>query len=152
MQTRIKLPRKAHLSRKTAIVAGCTRFGAELALRLDTAGYPVVVVDPQKLALDQLDRSFSGLVVQGEAIDPDVLSQCAVNEAGMLLSVFDDDATNLLVGRIAKTIFHVPEVQVRLENGSNRAILSGTGIHVICPPEILSTMVLADLKMLEVTA
>ena len=152
MQTRVHMTQNNHPSKKTVIVAGCTRLGAELALRMDTNGYPVVVVDPQKLALDQLDRSFGGIVVQGEATDPDVLLQCAVKEAGLLFSVFDDDATNLLVGRIAKTIFHVPFVQIRLENASNRSILAGTGIDVICPAEILSTQIMADLKMLEVTA
>lgn len=135
---------------KLVIIAGCSRLGAELALRFNSAGYSVIVVDPNQSALAQLNSSFGGVAFEGEASDPEILKRCSVDEAGMLFAVTDDDATNLLIGKMAETIFHVPEVHIRLESGSNRAALAGSKIQVICPPEILASHILDDIRRLEV--
>lgn len=132
------------------IIAGCSRLGSELANRFNSAGYSVIVVDPDKSALTQLNSTFGGVAFEGEASDPEILQRCSIGEAGMLFAVFDDDATNLLIGKMADTIFHVPEVHIRLESGSNRASLAGSGIHVICPPEILASHILENIRRLEV--
>lgn len=137
-------------SAKPVIIAGCSRLGAELALRFNSAGYSVIVIDPDKTALARLNSTFGGVAFEGEASDPEILQRCAVHEAGMLFAVFENDATNLLIGKMAETIFRVPEIRIRLDNGCNRASLTGSRIQVICPPEILASHVLEDLHRLEV--
>lgn len=132
--------------RRSAIVTGCSWIGAEMACRLSVAGYPVIVVDNDKAALARLPGTFGGIILEADPTDPAVLEQCHIREASLLMSLFIDDAVNILIGKIAETIYHVPDIRIMILDGSHRATLTGSAIQVISPSESLSTLIMADLK------
>ena len=132
-------------ARHLTIVAGSTALGAELAQQMSVAGYPVLVIDSSKAALARLGLGFGGIQFEGDATNPEILKQCSIDNAALLLALFEDDATNLLVGRIAEAMFRVPDVRILLANGSNRSALAGSSIRTICPVEILSAWIIRDL-------
>jgi len=131
---------------KLVIIAGCTPFGIELAHQLYSADYAVIVIDPDQSALDQLGERFGGISYKGEATNPAILEQCRVADASHLIAVFNDDAVNILIGKMADTVFHVPDVKILLGNGGNRISIAGSAIKTICAPEILAQKIMLDLK------
>jgi len=95
------------------IVVGCGRFGAELAYRLFQSGHEVTVVDYSPASFAVLPSDFGGRLVDGEATSQDVLVRAGIETADALAVVTNSDALNLVVGRIAREVYHVPNVVAR---------------------------------------
>ena len=95
------------------IVVGCGRVGAELAYRLFQQGHQVTVVDIVAAAFDNLDPSFRGRTVEGDVLAQDVLRRAGIESADGLAAVTSSDTLNAVVGHVARTVYHVPNVVVR---------------------------------------
>ena len=95
------------------IVVGCGRVGAELACRLFEKGHKVSVIDTHLGAFENLDSSFRGRTIEGEALDKDVLQRAGIEQADALAVVTSSDTLNTVVAHIARSIYHVPNVVVR---------------------------------------
>lgn len=145
-ETVVEKPSARPNAPKLVIISGCTPLGVELAHQLYSADFAVIVIDPHQSALDLLDEGFGGVVFVGEATDPTILEQCQIGMASHLIAAFDDDATNILIGKMADTIFKVPDVKILLEHGSNRVSITGSAIKIICAPEIIAQQVMLDFK------
>lgn len=113
------------------IIVGCGRVGAELALSLTGKGHQVVVVDPRPESFDQLTSQFTGRTLQGSGIDRDVLERAGISEAGAFAAVTASDNINIVAGRIAQDIFHVPNVVVRAYNPHRLPIYERFGLQTV---------------------
>ena len=122
------LPRRPHI-----IVAGCGALGSALARGLADKTFDVCVLDHDADAFQRLGADFSGFTDVGDATSADVLERNGVDETTMLLALTSRDNTNLLVAQLAKTIYGVGDVYVRLFNERKGRILEGTDIRVLCP-------------------
>ena len=96
-----------------AIVVGCGRFGVELAYRLSKQGDEVVVLDASPEAFNNLPQDFDGRLVEGDVLNQDVLLRAGIEEADALAVVTNSDVLNLVVGRIAREVYNVPNVVAR---------------------------------------
>ena len=96
------------------IIVGCGRTGATLARSLDRKGHQVSVIDQEETAFSRLGVGFSGRTYEGLAFDRDVLLRAGIQEAQGLAAVTNDEAANMIVCRIAKLQFGVPNVVARL--------------------------------------
>lgn len=113
------------------LIIGCGRLGAELAMRLFERGHEVSVIDSNKNAFSKLPASFEGRINEGEAINRDVLHRAGIERADSVAVVTDSDVLNGVVGRLASTYYHVPNVVVRNHDPRYRPILEGYGCQVI---------------------
>lgn len=95
------------------IVVGCGRFGVELAYHLSKRGDEVVVLDTSSEAFGSLPQDFDGRLVEGDAMNQDVLLRAGIEEADALAVVTNSDVLNLVVGRIALEVYNVPNVVAR---------------------------------------
>ena len=57
------------------LTVGCGRVGSQLANTLDRLGHDVAVIDDNKENFTRLDDNFSGITIEGVAIDQDILRQ-----------------------------------------------------------------------------
>lgn len=114
-----------------AIIVGCGRMGAELAYRLFQAGHEVSIVDLDERAFTKLPSDFQGKFNEGDALNRDVLRRAGIDSADSLAAVADSDALNGVVGHLALTYFHVPNVVVRNYDPSYRALLEAYGLQVV---------------------
>lgn len=96
------------------IVVGCGRTGATLAQLLCRKGHTVAVIDKDENAFSRLGPGFRGRTYEGLAFDHDVLVRAGIQEAQGLAALTNDEASNMIVCRIAKQLFHVPRVVARL--------------------------------------
>lgn len=95
------------------IVVGCGRVGAELAYSLFRKGHKVSVIDHIAAAFNNLHPDFRGKLIEGEALNKDVLYRAGIETADGLVSVTNSDTLNAVVAHIARTAYHVPRIVVR---------------------------------------
>ena len=113
------------------VIVGCGRMGAELARRLFQRGHEVSVIDSEEFAFTYLPADFEGRINEGEAINRDVLHRAGIEQADAVAAVTDSDVLNAVVGHLARTYYHIPNVVVRNTNPRYRPILEGYGLQVI---------------------
>ena len=95
------------------LVVGCGRLGSELAQLLFQHGNEVSIIDLEESAFDILKPSFKGRFVEGDALSQDILKRAGIESIDAVAAVTSDDATNLVIGRVAKEIFKIHNVVVR---------------------------------------
>lgn len=95
------------------IVVGCGRVGAELAYSLYKKGHKVSVIDHIALAFHNLHPEFRGKMIEGEALNKDVLQRAGIETIDGLAAVTNSDSLNAVVAHIARTAYNVGRVVVR---------------------------------------
>ncbi len=92
---------------RRVVLAGAGRVGTEVARQLDSSGprfrLKVIEIDRQRAetAADSLART---VVLNGNAMNKEVLEEAGIGSADAVVSVTQDDRTNLLVASQAKKI------------------------------------------------
>lgn len=133
------------------IVLGCGRMGSYLAGCLAAEGHQVMVIDRNLQAFRTLGEELEavegegvgvpGIVVRGKGIrcilglgiDEDVLKAAGIAETDAFAAVTDSDYTNIMASFIAKDIFHVPRVIIRIGEPKWEAVWRRLGLEVVCP-------------------
>ncbi len=129
------------------IIVGCGRVGSRLTLQLAREGNEVAVIDRNPLAFDKLHGIFDGNMVVGTGIDEDVLASAGINDADAVISVAKGDNTNIMVGQIAKFLFRVPKVIIRISDPKSKKFYEEEmGLTCYCPTETSSQHCLGFLE------
>jgi len=115
------------------LIIGCGRVGSGLALSLSRQGQMVTVVDQSPAAVERLGGTFAGQVVLGAAFDREALVQAGIERADGLAAVTGSDEVNFVVARVAKQMFHVPRVVVRIYDPRKADIYHRLGLQTINP-------------------
>lgn len=113
------------------IVVGCGRLGSQLAYRLYKAGHTVAVVDSDPLAFNNLPPDFSGRLHEGDAMSEDVLLRAGIERADGVAVVTNSDPLNAVVGHIARSVYHVPNVIVRNYDPHFRPIFEAFNLQTV---------------------
>ncbi len=117
-------------------VTGCGKTGAALADKLSAQGHDVVVIDSDENKFENLSDSFGGLTFCGVPIDEDVLVKAGIRDCDALCAVSNDDNTNLMVAQLAKDIYGVEKVIIRVSDSGKEALYSSFGYNTICPTNL----------------
>lgn len=115
------------------IIVGCGRLGASLANTLSNKGENVLVIDKTKDSFRRLAASYGGLTIVGFGTEFDKLREAQIERADAVISVTNDDNTNIMVALIAREIFHVKKVIARLHDPECEIVYQELGIETICP-------------------
>jgi trk system potassium uptake protein TrkA len=95
------------------VVIGCGRMGSELAYRFYKRGHDVAVVDLMEAAFDALPSDFSGRIIEGDAMNPDVLHRAGIMDCQALAAVTSSDTTNLVIAQVARQKYQIQHVVAR---------------------------------------
>lgn len=121
------------------IIVGCGRVGSKIALQLSHQGNDVTVIDRNPLAFDKLQGCFNGNMIIGTGIDEDVLTDAGIKNADVVVSLSKGDNTNIMVGQIAKFLFNVPKVIVRIVDPKSKKFYEEeVGLTCYCSTETSS--------------
>lgn len=116
------------------LIIGCGRLGGSLAARLEAGGQMVTVLDQNPRNFDaNLPQNFMGRTVIGMEIDNDVLSRANIQKAEAVVAVGRDDNTNMMAADVARKIFNVPHIVVRIDNPILAELYEKDGFEVISP-------------------
>lgn len=120
------------------VIIGCGRLGASLANAISDKEASVMMVDRDERAFRKLGTAYGGLTLTGDATDIAVLSSAEIERADTVVSVTNDDNTNIMVAQIARNVYHIPNVICRLYDPEREIVYKEFGIDTICPT-VLST-------------
>ncbi|HEX3723231.1 MAG TPA: TrkA family potassium uptake protein [Nitrolancea sp.] len=123
------------------LIIGCGRVGGLLAGRLSDFGHDVSVVDANSRAFRRLPEKFPGRVVLGTGIDEDVLRTAGVEQADVYVAVTEDDNTNIMSAQIARSVFGIDRVILRIYDQARAAVYRQLGLTVICPTTTVAGMI-----------
>lgn len=119
------------------IIAGCGRVGSTIAATMIQSGHEISIIDRNPLSFNRLDPGFNGKMIVGTAIDEDVLIAAGIENTDGLIAVTKGDNTNIMIGQIAKFIFKVPKVMVRIVDLKVKKFYEEIiGLPCFCPPEV----------------
>ncbi|MEF8974249.1 MAG: NAD-binding protein, partial [Haloarcula sp.] len=105
------------LPMQTLIVGG-GRVGRELAMRYESRGEEVVLVDSDQDTVERT-RADGHRVVNGDATNASVLEEAGADRASVVVAATADDDVNLLVAQLATTRFGVDTVVARANQPNN---------------------------------
>ncbi|MBV5337184.1 MAG: NAD-binding protein [Deltaproteobacteria bacterium] len=98
-------------------IAGGGRTGAQLAMQLLDQNHQVRLVEHRRELLALLHHEIpTEVIYEGVAIDPSVLKQAGLDEANVLVACTNDDATNLVLCYLARTMFNTKRTIARINN------------------------------------
>lgn len=129
------------------IIVGCGRLGSNLADALSTQGENVLVIDENKDNFKRLSSNFGGLTLRGDGTDVNKLIEAKIAAATTVISVTNDDNTNIMIAQMAKEIFNVKQIIARIYDPQCESIYNSLGISTICPSTLSSNEIA---KLIEV--
>lgn len=115
------------------LIIGCGRLGASIANNLSNKNRNVTIIDSNNASFRKLSPSFSGLYIEGDATDISILKEAEIDVADIVIVVTDNDNINILIGEMAKSVFQVEDVVVRLYDAEKRCIYDEFDIQTVFP-------------------
>lgn len=98
-------------------IAGGGRTGAQLAAQLLDQNYTVRLVEHRRELLTLLHHELpTEVIFEGQATNPTVLRQAGVEKANVLVACTNDDASNLVICYLARTLFGINRTIARVNN------------------------------------
>lgn len=113
------------------IIMGCGRVGEQVSRMMADEGHEITVIDKEAEPLARLGVDFKGRKVKGIGFDRDVLIEAGIETAEAFAATSSSDNANIIAARIARNIFHVPRVVVRLYDPRRAEIYRRLGLVTI---------------------
>ena len=129
----IRFSKKRPLLRNKTLIIGCGRLGASLAGKIAKEGKNVIVVDKFKSSFESLEDSFSGYQIVGDVLDLNTLENAYITSAQEIIITTGNDNVNIYLALLAREVFDVPSIFVRLDNPEMVCLLEDKDIEVILP-------------------
>ena len=124
------------------VVMGCGRVGARVASMLDHSGHSVSVIDVASRAFRRLAPEFGGDTVIGTGIDEDVLRAAGIEQADVFIAVTDADNRNIMAGQVARAMFGVNQVIMRIYDPVREDTYRRLGYSTVCPTTTVSALII----------
>jgi len=98
-------------------IAGGGRTGAQLATQLLDQNHQVRLVEHRRELLTLLHHEIpTEVIFEGVATDPNVLKQAGLDKANVVVACTNDDAANLVICYLARTLFKTRRTVARINN------------------------------------
>ena len=127
-----------------AIVIGCGRVGATVALQLAASGWDITAIDQNEDSLGRLGESWTGGFVVGHGMDLDVLDRAGVAGADAAVVSTDGDNSNVVIGQMLQRRYEIGCVVVRVFDPRRADFYAERGLRTVCPTKT-SIATLADI-------
>ena len=128
------------------VVMGCGRVGARVASILDQHGHRVSVVDTNPESLRRLGEKFGGDTLIGTGIDEDVLRRAGIEDADVFVAVTNGDNRNIMAAQVARTVFDIRHVIVRIYDPVREDTYRRLGLHTVCPTTTVSAIIIDQIN------
>lgn len=127
------------------LIIGCGQLGSRLANVLDQQNHDISVIDREAAMLNMLNDDFSGVAVQGNPIDADVMRSAGIEGCDFVVCVTNSDNTNLMAAQIARNLFHIEHIIARVLDPVKSKVYKDLGIFTICPTTLAFESIVAAL-------
>ncbi len=126
-------------------IMGCGRTGAQLATTLDAEGHQVTVLDVSEFSFRRLPADFKGTALVGDGTNDETLKKAGIESAEAFVAVTQGDNRNIMAAQIAKYIFKVPKVLLRVYDPLRRELYNNLGLEAFSPTIIFAQLLKSNL-------
>jgi trk system potassium uptake protein TrkA len=126
-------------------IMGCGRTGAQLATMLDAEGHDITVLDVNELSFRRLPADFKGTALVGDGTNDETLKKAGIEKAEAFVAVTQGDNRNIMAAQIAKYIFKVPKVLLRIYDPLRRELYNKLGLEAFSPTIIFAELLKSNL-------
>ena len=131
-----EITKKRSILKNKTLIIGCGRLGSSMANKCAAEGKNIVVLDKTADAFDRLSDTFGGYTLVGDVTDLSFLEESFISTAKEVIITTGNDNINIYLAHVARKIYDVPEIYVRLDNPENEVLLKGLSIKAIFPFEL----------------
>lgn len=128
--------KKTSILRNKTLIIGCGRLGASIANKDSSSGKNVLIIDLDEAAFENLSDSFSGYKFIGDVTDLSLLEEAYITSAKEVIITTGNDNINVYLAYVAREIYNVPNIYVRLDDPNLELLLRGLDVHAIYPFEL----------------
>jgi trk system potassium uptake protein TrkA len=132
------------------LIAGGGRTSTQLAILLLAQERQVRVVEHRREILTRIHHELpTECIYEGDATNPEVLEQAKIRQAQVLAACTTNDADNLAICYLGRTVFQVPRTIARINNPRN-AWLFDEKFHVDVPlnqAEIMAKLIEEEMSL-----
>ncbi|MBX3117657.1 MAG: TrkA family potassium uptake protein [Fimbriimonadaceae bacterium] len=125
-----------------AVIFGCGRTGAALALQLRAAKYSVTIIEQNPEALIRLGNDHGCEIIIGSGLDNEVLQRANLANAEAFFALTRGDNTNLMAAQIVRLKYNCPRVCVKVSDPLRADAYRKMGYVCINPPSLAAGMML----------
>jgi trk system potassium uptake protein TrkA len=122
------------------VIMGCGRTGAQLAAMLDADGNTITILDIDDYSFRRLPADFKGTALVGDGTDDETLVKAGIKEADAFIALTQGDNRNIMAAQIAKHIFKVPKVMLRIYDPLRRELYNNLGLEAFSPTVIFAQL------------
>ena len=122
------------------VIMGCGRTGAQLATMLDAEGHQITILDINDYSFRRLPTGFKGTALVGDGTSNETLRKAGIEGADAFVAVTQGDNRNILSAQIAKHIFNVPKVLLRIYDPLRRELYTSLGLEAFSPTIIFAQL------------
>jgi trk system potassium uptake protein len=122
------------------IIMGCGRTGALLATMLDAEGHAITILDINDYSFRRLPADFKGTALVGDGTDNITLQKAGIQEVDAFVAVTQGDNRNILASQIARHVFKVPKVVLRIYDPLRRELYNNLGLEAFSPTTIFAQL------------
>lgn len=124
------------------IICGCGKVGTKIAEIMSQQKHEVTVIDRDADTFRKLEAITESQFVTGNIIDQDILVKAGIEQADVFLALTGDDNANLFSAQVAKELFKVKRVIVRVDEPVRaNAFSEELGLNTICGTELIADQV-----------
>jgi len=121
---------------QSALIVGGGRIGARLAGQMEAEGIKTRLIEASKArCLELAEQMDNTVVLHGDGSDQKLFLEENLNQIDAVISVTDDDETNVLVSLLAKNL-GVENTVTRIGKSSYYPFLSTIGIEKVVSPRL----------------
>ena len=128
--------KKTPILKNKTLIIGCGRLGASIANADSLSGKNVLVVDKDSSSFELLSDLFSGYTFLGDVTDLSLLEEAYITSAKEIIIATGDDNVNLFLAYVARKLYNVPKIYVRLDDPSLEILISDLDVKAIYPFEL----------------
>jgi trk system potassium uptake protein TrkA len=123
-------------------IAGAGNVGSYIAADLK-ADHEVLLIEQDPDVADRVRAALDVTVAEGDACEPSVLEELALEEFDVVVATTGDDEDNLVISLLAKQEFAVPRVVARVNHPQNQWLFNESwGVDIsVSTPHLLTALV-----------
>jgi trk system potassium uptake protein len=121
-------------------IMGCGRTGSQLAIMLDAEGHEITILDTNEYSFRRLPIDFKGTALVGDGTNDETLKKAGIDKVDAFVAVTQGDNRNIMAAQIAKHIFKVPKVMLRIYDPLRRELFNNLGMEAFSPTIIFAQL------------
>jgi K+ transport systems, NAD-binding component len=125
-----------------SIIIGGGKIGYYLIKTLKEKNYDVVLIESNKEICHSIAEDINSEIICGDGTDIDVLKDAGINDAEVVAAVTGTDEENLVICKIAKSLFNISQTIARVNNPKNISLFKALGVDkTVCSTAVIANLI-----------